>query len=602
MSVVKWKENCKEHEIVALSYMTKDVNYITRFLAHGQAKTMREFFSDEDCAYIFDLAYNYKVKFNEVLIKETFEDLVNSALLAKSIDEPRRVRLLELFNDIINEQGNWKHEQYPQAKHEWFQAEIAPKFSELLREEKARLDSCKTFQVFANLKSMINRYESLAKAEEGLEVVFMQDYLPVMLRNFNETRLKGASDEAVKSGIQSLDAHLVKGFGKGKLALLGGLSSSGKTTLAVNIATNMMRAGKKVVIVSLEMSKDEVFQYIISRIAKIPYNRLTNPDINNDKYAELINLVYKKIKENICVVKGNAGAFTWEEIESKIEQEIYQEGFEPDCIMVDYLALIALPKDGQRRDVQLGDLAKKMRTFAERTHTAMITLVQANRQSQTKDPKTGKDIVDIKLENIEDSNKVGQDADMFLTINQTVQGDNSVKYTVWIKKQRGGKREVEIELDSDMRYYWIMDQEGMYNEPYALGENPTKEERELYTEVTKIDKKDSSKIETGIDEDESSVSEDEFETKTGDTSGVSASIEENITKSSYVDEDDYFGAPDSGSAGSMSVTDFLNQFDDKIEESKEKIKEEKVPDYKVDMDLFSPEVDNIDNSGYEPYD
>lgn len=601
MSSVKWKERCKEHEIIALSYMTKDVSYITRFIAHGQVKTMREFFSDEDCLYIFDLAHNYKIKFNEVLIKETFEDLVNSALQSKSIDEPKRVRLLELFNEIIEEQDNWKPEQYAQMKHEWFQAEIAPKFSELLREEKARLDTCRTFQVFANLKSMITRYESLAKAEEGLRVIFLNDYMPVMKRNFNEARLKGSTDEAVLSGIKSLDIHLVKGFTKGKLSLIGGMASSGKTTLAVNIATNMMRAGKKVAFVSLEMSEDELLQYMVSRITKIPYKRLADPNVNNDKYAELINLVYEKIRGDFCVVKGNAGAFTWEEIETKIEQEVYQQGFIPDCVIVDYLALIALPKDGQRRDIQLGDLAKKMRTFAEKTHTAIITLVQANRQSQTKDPKTGKTIVDIKLENIEDSNKVGQDADMFLTINQTVQGDNSVKYTVWIKKQRGGKREVEIELDSDMRYYWIMDQEGMYNEPYALGDNPTKEERELYTEVTKIDKKDSSKIETGIDDDDTAVSEDDFETKTGDTSGVSKEVEEKISKSSYIDDDDYVGAPSPGSVGSVSTSEFLGQFEEKLIEGEKKIKKEVVPDFKVNIDLFSPEVEYIDETGYDGY-
>lgn len=600
MSAIKWKEECKKYEIIALSFMTKETNYIDRFLVHGPIKSMMQFFSDENCQYIFKQVYSYYIKFKEILIMDTFESLVDNACLAKEIDSARRVQLLELFEEILDEQKNWKAEQYNQFKHEWFQAEIAPKFSDLLREEKARLDSCKTFQVFANLKKMMNRYESLTKADEGLRVVFLNDYMPILKREFNEARLKGNTDEGVLSGIKSIDTHLVNGFGKGKLSLIGGRASSGKTTLAVNIATNMMRAGKKVIFVSLEMSEKELSHYMISRIAKIPYKRLADPNVNNDKYSELINLVHDKIRHDFCILKGNAGVYTWEEIEAMIEHEIVTQGFYPDAIIVDYLALIALPKDGQRRDIQLGDLAKKMRTFAEKTHTAVITLVQANRQSVTKDPKTGKDIVDIKLENIEDSNKVGQDADMFLTINQSVQGDNSVKYDIWIKKQRGGKREVLIELDSDMRYYWIMDQEGMFKEPYALGENPTKEERELYTEVTRIEKKDSSKIETGIDEDDTAVSEDDFETKTGDTTGVSEKVEKVITSSSYR-EDEYEGAPASGSVGSMTMDDLLGTMDKSIQKDEEKAKVEEPVEYKVDKDLFGPEVEDFGKTGYESY-
>lgn len=66
----------------------------------------------------------------------------------------------------------------------------------------------------------------------------------------------------VKTGLPSLD-KLIGGFEKSELITLGGYSGGGKTTLALNIATNVAKEGRKVVYFSLEMTKAEMHKRLV---------------------------------------------------------------------------------------------------------------------------------------------------------------------------------------------------------------------------------------------------------------------------------------------------------------------------------------------------
>lgn len=67
------------------------------------------------------------------------------------------------------------------------------------------------------------------------------------------------------TGFEELDKKLDGGFLGGSLIFLGALSSLGKTSLALQIATNIAERGDDVLIFSLEMSKAELNAKILSR-------------------------------------------------------------------------------------------------------------------------------------------------------------------------------------------------------------------------------------------------------------------------------------------------------------------------------------------------
>lgn len=71
--------------------------------------------------------------------------------------------------------------------------------------------------------------------------------------------------EVWPTGFEKLDAKLDGGFLGEQLIFLGAISSLGKTSFALQIATQIAEQGKDVLIFSLEMSKDELNAKTISR-------------------------------------------------------------------------------------------------------------------------------------------------------------------------------------------------------------------------------------------------------------------------------------------------------------------------------------------------
>ena len=75
--------------------------------------------------------------------------------------------------------------------------------------------------------------------------------------------------EVWPTGFEKLDAKLDGGFLGEQLIFLGAISSLGKTSFALQIATQIAEQGKDVLIFSLEMSKDELNAKTISRYTYI---------------------------------------------------------------------------------------------------------------------------------------------------------------------------------------------------------------------------------------------------------------------------------------------------------------------------------------------
>lgn len=133
--------------------------------------------------------------------------------------------------------------------------------------------------------------------------------------------------EVWKTGFKYLDEKLDGGFMGEQLIFLGAISSLGKTSYALQIATQIAEQGKDVLIFSLEMSKNELNAKTISRYSHIQTQRekhlqsyrLTTRDILSGRIGDVVmgkatderGRVYleaynaaKKIAGNVRIVVG----------------------------------------------------------------------------------------------------------------------------------------------------------------------------------------------------------------------------------------------------------------------------------------------------------
>ena len=125
------------------------------------------------------------------------------------------------------------------------------------------------------------RYNEIDKmGEEGLAGLSQEEYDEYLVRRYdkltnNELALddlqaeidarRQGYGEVWSSGFKYLDEKLDGGFMGEQLIFLGAISSLGKTSFALQIATQIAEQGKDVLIFSLEMSKDELNAKTISR-------------------------------------------------------------------------------------------------------------------------------------------------------------------------------------------------------------------------------------------------------------------------------------------------------------------------------------------------
>lgn len=213
------------------------------------------------------------------------------------------------------------------------------KIKELKPEERAKLDD--------KLLGMI--VEDSANKKKKYEIEIGADYLEEakeMYENFG--KFQGTS-----TGYKSID-YFTKGLVDGELIIIGGATSNGKTSLALNIACNVMKAGKSVLVVTLEMTKPQVV------------SRIMIADPNYEDY--IANLVFQKHDE-----------FGWEDIDGLIENAKVNMGV--DLVVIDHLHHFTRELRNVAED--LGRITKEFQKNAKR-HKVPIILISHTRKGEGK--------------------------------------------------------------------------------------------------------------------------------------------------------------------------------------------------------------------------
>lgn len=188
-------------------------------------------------------------------------------------------------------------------------------------------------------------------------------------------RIKTAtSAEYTATGFRRLDAELDGGLFPG-LYILGAVSSLGKTTLALQIADNIAKQGKDVIIFSLEMAANELIAKSLSRLTyttsgKDDSKAKTNREITTGRAfeGETIDQAikeYSTFAERVFIIEGvgNVGA---EEIKKAVAEHKRITGKTP-VVIIDYLQILAPynpgASDKQNTDKAILELKRLSRDY-----------------------------------------------------------------------------------------------------------------------------------------------------------------------------------------------------------------------------------------------
>ena len=228
-----------------------------------------------------------------------------------------------------------------------------------------------------------------------------------VLRNvYRDLELLSENKGAVsgsKTGFSGLDRMLVQ-MGKGDLVIVGARPGMGKTSFALNIATNVAKSTKKsVAIFSLEMSAEQLVTRIVSSEAMVDSHSLRTGKLANEDWDNIADVISSLSGCDIYI--DDTSAITTTDMKSKLRRL-------PDLglVVVDYIGLMNTTSRSDNRAQQVGEISRNLKIMAKDFGIPFICCAQLNRGTESR-PGAGKRPT---LADLRDSGSIEQDADIVL--------------------------------------------------------------------------------------------------------------------------------------------------------------------------------------------
>jgi replicative DNA helicase len=205
----------------------------------------------------------------------------------------------------------------------------------------------------------------------------------------------------------SLLNDLILGFKPGALYVIGARPGIGKTIVGLQIAWELSKSGA-VSFHSLEMSRTELFNRIISMEAEVPISVINKGELRDEHWAKIVSMRQRTAKHRLAI--HDKSGQTMQQIRASATG-VKNEG-QLKAIVVDYLGLIQDTERGRKRYEMITDISIGLKNLARDLEVPVIALAQLNRgPEQRKDSEP--DLADLR-----DSGGIEQDADVVILLNR----------------------------------------------------------------------------------------------------------------------------------------------------------------------------------------
>lgn len=254
-----------------------------------------------------------------------------------------------------------------------------------------------------------------------------------LLETFRQIDLVRENPEAAagtKTGYSDLDRLLV-GLGAGDLVLIGARPGMGKTSFAMNIATNIAKRTKKTVCVfSLEMTSSQLASRMLSSEALVDSYAIRQGNLSASDTDRLANAAASLSDCDILI--DDTSSISVMKMKAKLRR-IKKLGL----VVVDYLQLMQSDRKVDSRVLEVGDISRGLKLLAKDLGVPCICCAQLSRAS---DKRTGENSRP-QLSDLRDSGAIEQDADivMFLHGDYAKSDPKSSEAECIIAKNRHGQ-------------------------------------------------------------------------------------------------------------------------------------------------------------------
>ena len=243
----------------------------------------------------------------------------------------------------------------------------------------------------------------LSHNSDAKEFKHIRDVLATVYKDLEITQQNKGAVTGTKTGFAGIDRMLVQ-MGKGDLVIVGARPGMGKTSFALNIATNVAKATRKAVaIFSLEMSCEQLVTRILSSEALVDSHTLRTGQISDEDWVNLADVSSSLSGCDIYI--DDTSAITTTEMKSKLRRLP-----ELGLVVIDYIGLMQTTANTDNRAQQVGEISRNLKIMAKDFGIPIVCCAQLNRGTESR-PGAGKRPT---LADLRDSGSIEQDADIVL--------------------------------------------------------------------------------------------------------------------------------------------------------------------------------------------
>ena len=263
-----------------------------------------------------------------------------------------------------------------------------------------------------------NAEQRIFEIRQGREISGLT-HIKSVIENETYDRLSKMADPETRAdyvgipcGIGDLD-KMITGLNKSDLIILGARPGMGKTSFALNIVRNVaMNTGKTVCFFSLEMTRDQLAQRMLSSEAGIKSEKLRTGELDDDEWTRLAQAGDALSKANIYF--DETSSITVPEMKAKLRRMK-----QLDLVVVDYLGLMKSAKKTENRVNEVSEITRNLKIMAKDLKVPVIVCAQLSRGTEAKGKSHKPALSDLR-----ESGSIEQDADIVLFLYRESYYDN----------------------------------------------------------------------------------------------------------------------------------------------------------------------------------
>lgn len=298
------------------------------------------------------------------------------------------------------------------------------------------------------LESVEQKIFSISQRSRPQKFVQLKDELPAAYERLEKLHQgeKGTL-RGVATQFTELD-NMLSGLQPSDLIILGARPSYGKTSLVLDIARQAATISKKsVAIFSIEMSREQIIDRLISGQAQIPLWRLRTGRLNDEMEFSLVQQALDELSKSRIFIDDTASP-TLLQMRSMARRLQIEHGI--DLIIIDYLQLIQPRTSSDNIVQQVTEISRGLKALARELNVPVLAVSQLSRDVEKREVKIPR------LSDLRESGSLEQDADVVLLIYRkdrdrldTPESDKNITEIIIAKHRNGPVGSIKLMFDPE---------------------------------------------------------------------------------------------------------------------------------------------------------